>query len=78
MDDIYRVKLIQKNDMIDHKKEKNPMYGKVQSETTRQLMSETQKKRYKAINKLLYQLREDQLNLRIKDIVKQMLAEQHH
>ena len=75
MDDIYRVKLIQKNDMIDHKKEKNPMFGKVQSETTRQLMSETQKKRYKAINK---QLREDQLNLRIKDIVKQMLAEQQH
>ena len=78
MDDIYRVKLIQKNDMIDHKKEKNPMFGKVQSGTTRQLMSETQKKRYKAINKLLYQLREDQLNLRIKDIVKQMLAEQQH
>ena len=54
------------------------MFGKVQSETTRQLMSETQKKRYKAINKLLYQLRENQLNLRIKDIVKQMLAEQQH
>lgn len=61
---------------MNHAMEANPMWGRKQSESTRKLMSETQKKRYKVINKLLYQLREDQLNVRIRDIVNQVLQEQ--
>ena len=50
-------------------KENNPMYGRHHSIETRQLMSERQRLRYSQINRLLFKLREDQLNDRIAKIV---------
>lgn len=55
--------------------ENNPMFSKTHSEHTKALMSESQRKRLKNINRLLFHLREDQLSLRIKNIIKEMQNE---
>ena len=53
----------------------NPMYGKSHSEKSKALMSETQSQRLKNINRLLFQLREDQLSKKIRKIISEMQIE---
>ncbi len=58
-----------------NQKENNGMHGKSQSRETKNLISKKQSLRYRAINQLLYKLREDQLNKRIREICKELLTE---
>lgn len=52
--------------------ENNPMYNKHHSQASKDKMSDSQSKRLKNINRLLFQLREDQLALKIRKIISEM------
>ena len=51
----------------------NPMFGKKHKQQTKDLMSQKQKLRLENVNKLLYKLRDDQLDKRIREICHQLL-----
>ena len=53
----------------------NPMFGKKHTQQTKEKMSQKQKLRLENVNKLLYKLREDQLDKRIREICHQLLIE---
>lgn len=53
----------------------NPMYGKHHSPESKRKISESQLKRNKTLNQLLYKLREDNLNERIERICHNLLEQ---
>jgi len=55
--------------------ENNPMFGKHHSDKSKQQISESQLKRNKNLNQLLFKLREDQLNERIERICHNLLEQ---
>ena len=57
-----------------NQRENNPMWGKTHTEETKKAMSESQILRYKAINRLLFKLREDQLEERIEKILHRLYS----
>ena len=51
----------------------NPMWGRFHSQHTKEIMSERQKLRLENVNRLLFKLREDQLDKRIREICHDIL-----
>ena len=58
-----------------NQKENNPMFGKSHSESTKQLMSHQQSLRMDELRKVVYSMRKDQLENKIRSIVKQVINE---
>lgn len=59
-----------------NQKENNPMYGKRHSLKSKALMSEKQKLRLENIRKLVYSVRSDQLDNKIRKLVAEALQKQ--